>query len=46
VGLLATKDEVFGWPGMTDKVLSVGAGWRDGPVFGPDRAELVKLIND
>jgi 2-polyprenyl-6-methoxyphenol hydroxylase-like FAD-dependent oxidoreductase len=46
VGLLATKDEVFGWPGMTDKVLSVGAGWREGPVFGPDRAELVKLIND
>jgi 2-polyprenyl-6-methoxyphenol hydroxylase-like FAD-dependent oxidoreductase len=46
VGLLATEDEVFGRPGMTDKVLSVGAGWRDGPVFGPDRAELVKLINE
>ncbi|MDQ3145606.1 MAG: FAD-dependent oxidoreductase [Actinomycetota bacterium] len=44
VGLLSTPDEVFAQPGMADKVISVGAGWRDEEVFGPTRQELVELV--
>ncbi|CAN5628902.1 FAD-dependent oxidoreductase [soil metagenome] len=42
-GLLATADEVLAGPGIVDKIIAVGAGWRDEPLPGPDRAELVGL---
>ncbi len=45
-GLLASRDEVLGRPGVRDKALAVGAGWRDAGWLGPSRAELVKLVND
>jgi 2-polyprenyl-6-methoxyphenol hydroxylase-like FAD-dependent oxidoreductase len=32
-------------PGLFDKVVALGAGWRDEPEFGPDRATLVALAN-
>jgi hypothetical protein len=32
-------------PGLLDKVVAHGAGWRDEPEFGPDRATLVALAN-
>src|SRR5581483_2760537 len=44
VGLLALPDEVLAQPGMFDKVVSLGRGWRDAPVVGPTRDELVKLV--
>jgi flavin-dependent dehydrogenase len=45
MGLLARTAEVLARPGMADKIYSLGAGWRDAPALGPDRAQLVKLIN-
>jgi hypothetical protein len=32
-------------PGLFDKVIALGAAWRDEPAFGPDRATLVALAN-
>ncbi len=43
--LLTTSDEVFAQPGVLDKVISLGSGWRDQPILGPTRDELVKLVN-
>lgn len=42
-GLLATADEVLAEPGIVDKIITVGAAWRDEPLPGPGRAELVAL---
>ena len=42
-GLLRPADEVFADPGLFDKVLTLGAGWRDAPGLGPDRAEIVSI---
>jgi 2-polyprenyl-6-methoxyphenol hydroxylase-like FAD-dependent oxidoreductase len=44
-GLLRSGEELFGEPGFAEKVLEVGAGWRDQPDFGPTRDELVKIVN-
>lgn len=43
-GLLNTPDEVLGAPGIADKVVTVGADWRNEPVFGPTRKELVAAV--
>jgi hypothetical protein len=32
-------------PGLFEKVVALGGGWRDEPEFGPDRATLVALAN-
>jgi 2-polyprenyl-6-methoxyphenol hydroxylase-like FAD-dependent oxidoreductase len=32
-------------PGLLEKVIAHGAGWRDEPEFGPERAQLVALAN-
>ena len=45
VGVLATPDEVFGRPGIMEKVIELGQGWRDEPVFGPTRPELLSLLS-
>ena len=37
-------DEVFADPALFDKVLTLGAGWRDAPSLGPDRAEIVSIV--
>ena len=42
--LLRTAEEVLADPGMLDGVLAAGAGWRDAPVLGPDRAALLTLV--
>lgn len=39
-------EEVFADPAFAEKVIAVGGGWRDAPVFGPSREQLVKLVND
>jgi 2-polyprenyl-6-methoxyphenol hydroxylase-like FAD-dependent oxidoreductase len=44
-GLLAGADDVLAAPGVLDKVISLGSGWRDEPILGPTRDELVKLAN-
>jgi 2-polyprenyl-6-methoxyphenol hydroxylase-like FAD-dependent oxidoreductase len=43
--VLRTPDEVFAKPGLRDKVLELGAGWRDAPPFGPTREELLALTS-
>lgn len=34
----------FSAPGMVERVLELGGGWRDEPTLGPSRDELVKLV--
>jgi 2-polyprenyl-6-methoxyphenol hydroxylase-like FAD-dependent oxidoreductase len=41
--LLRTPDEALAAPGVLDKVISLGGGWRDVPPFGPTRAELLSM---
>jgi hypothetical protein len=43
-GLLDTPDAVLGEPGMADKVVAAGADWRNAPMFGPTREELVAAV--
>jgi 2-polyprenyl-6-methoxyphenol hydroxylase-like FAD-dependent oxidoreductase len=43
-GLLESVDEVFGTPGIFERVIECGAGWREEPTFGPDRDELLRTI--
>jgi 2-polyprenyl-6-methoxyphenol hydroxylase-like FAD-dependent oxidoreductase len=47
IGLvLRTPGEVFAAPGLRDKTLKLGAGWRDAPPFGPTREELLSLVSE
>lgn len=32
-------------PGLREKILSLGGGWREEPALGPDRQSLVELAN-
>ena len=41
----ALPDEVLARPGMAEKVVELGGGWRDEPSFGPDRQALLELVN-
>jgi 2-polyprenyl-6-methoxyphenol hydroxylase-like FAD-dependent oxidoreductase len=43
--VLELPEVVLARPGLFDKVVAHGAGWRDEPEFGPDRATLVALAN-
>lgn len=46
IGLvLRTPGEVFAAPGLRDKTLKLGGGWRDAPPFGPTRQELLSLVS-
>jgi len=42
--VLRTPEEVFARPGLRDKALQLGSGWRDEPPFGPTREELLALV--
>jgi hypothetical protein len=42
--MLRSNDEIFGDPALVEKVISLGAGWRDAPGVGPDRAELLAVV--
>jgi 2-polyprenyl-6-methoxyphenol hydroxylase-like FAD-dependent oxidoreductase len=44
--VLRTPDEVFAKPGLREKTLELGAGWRDAPPFGPTREELLSLVSE
>ena len=41
--MLRPPEEVFARPGLRDKVLRLGSGWRDEPPFGPTREQLLAL---
>jgi 2-polyprenyl-6-methoxyphenol hydroxylase-like FAD-dependent oxidoreductase len=43
--VLRTPDEVFAQPGLRDKTLQLGSGWRDARPFGPTREELLALVS-
>jgi 2-polyprenyl-6-methoxyphenol hydroxylase-like FAD-dependent oxidoreductase len=45
VGVLELPEVALARPGLFDKVIALGAAWRDEPAFGPDRATLVALAN-
>jgi 2-polyprenyl-6-methoxyphenol hydroxylase-like FAD-dependent oxidoreductase len=42
--LNALPEEVFARPGLFDRVIELGAGWRDAPVLGPARSELLATV--
>jgi hypothetical protein len=44
VGLQALPQEAIAEPGVFEKVVELGQGWRDAPVLGPDRDELLKIV--
>ena len=43
--VLRTPEEVFAAPGLRDKTLQLGAGWRDRRPYGPSREELLALVS-
>jgi len=44
VGMLQTPEEALGRPGVFEKVVALGASWRDEPRFGPTRDELLSIV--
>ena len=44
VGVLANPDEVLAEPGVFEKVVELGANWRDEPSFAPTREELLAIV--
>ncbi|HWS44924.1 MAG TPA: FAD-dependent oxidoreductase, partial [Acidimicrobiia bacterium] len=44
VGVLALPEEVLARPGVLDKVIELGSGWRDAPFLGPSREELLAIV--
>jgi hypothetical protein len=36
--------DVTARPGLLDKVIALGAGWRDEPIPAPSRAELLSIV--
>jgi hypothetical protein len=43
-GMTRSAEEVFGVPGFAEKVMALGGGWRDDPLTGPTRDELVAVV--
>jgi hypothetical protein len=44
--VLSRATEVAARPGLLDKVIALGSGWRDEPVPAPSRAELLSIVAD
>jgi len=44
-GLVRKPEEVFADAALFEKVLTLGAGWRDAPRFGPSRSELLSIVS-
>ena len=44
VNLQAFPEDLLAQPGLFEKVVEAGQGWRDAPALGPDRDELVKIV--
>ncbi|HEY5251047.1 MAG TPA: hypothetical protein VIJ09_05275, partial [Acidimicrobiales bacterium] len=45
VGMLRTPEEALARPGVFEKVVNLGASWRDQPTFGPNRHELLSIVS-
>ena len=43
-GLLETVDEALAAPGVVDRVIELGSGWRDEPTYGPSRQEILDIV--
>jgi hypothetical protein len=43
--VLRTPEEVFAQPGLREKTLQLGSGWRDAPPFGPTREDLLAVVS-
>ena len=43
--VLRTPEEVFARPGLRDKTLELGSGWREEERFGPTREQLLALAS-
>jgi hypothetical protein len=43
VSVLELPDAVLARPGLMERVIELGAGWRDEPPIGPSRDELVAM---
>ena len=43
--VLRTPGEVFARPGLRDKILQLGSGWREQQPLGPTRAQLLELAS-
>jgi hypothetical protein len=44
-GVLAVPEEVLGRPGIFERVIELGSGWRNERLPGPNRDELVALVS-
>jgi len=44
VGMVDDVSTVLAAPGFLERVIAVGAGWRDAPPIGPRRTELLEVI--
>ncbi|HXQ62772.1 MAG TPA: FAD-dependent monooxygenase [Acidimicrobiales bacterium] len=44
VGVLETPEEAVARPGVFEKILELGSGWRDAPVLGPSRQDLLSTM--
>ncbi len=42
--MLNRAAEVAARPGLLDKVIALGAGWRDEPIPAPSRGELLSIV--
>lgn len=46
MGMVQSPTEMLAKPGMFDKVVELGAGWRDAPPLpGPDRKQLLEIVH-
>jgi 2-polyprenyl-6-methoxyphenol hydroxylase-like FAD-dependent oxidoreductase len=45
VGMLRIPEEALARPGVFEKVVNLGASWRDQPTFGPNRHELLSIVS-
>ncbi len=45
VGMLQTPEQALARPGVFEKVVALGAQWRDAPALGPSRDELMSIVS-
>jgi 2-polyprenyl-6-methoxyphenol hydroxylase-like FAD-dependent oxidoreductase len=45
IGLLRTTEETLAQPGILDRIIELGRGWRDAEPMGPTRSQLLELVH-
>ena len=43
-GLLQSTADVLAMPGVAERVLELGGGWRDDPTYGANREEFLRAL--